>query len=119
MSFVFATPAELAAAAANVASIGSTLSTANSDAAAPTTGALAAAADQVSAAVAEVFSGHAQGYQAIAAQFSNFHDQFVQLLSGSGNAYATAEASNAAQTALSAINAPVRGLLSGPNGQTG
>jgi hypothetical protein len=111
MSFVRAGPEALAAAANNIASIGSTVSTANAAASAPTTGPLAAAADGVSAAVASVLAEHAQGYQALAAQMSNFHDQFVQLLAGSGNSYATAEASNAAQTALNAINAPVQSLF--------
>jgi PE family len=114
MSFVTTAPGALAAAANNIASIGSTLSTANSAAAAETTGVLAAAADEVSAAIAGVFAGHAQGYQAIAAQFSNFHDQFVQLLSGGGNAYATAEANNVAQTAMNAINAPAQSIFDRP-----
>lgn len=52
MSYVLATPEMVAAAANNLAQIGSTLSAANAAALAPTTGVLAAGADEVSAAVA-------------------------------------------------------------------
>lgn len=56
MSYVLATPEMVAAAANNLAQIGSTLSAANAAALAPTTGVLAAGADEVSAAVASLFS---------------------------------------------------------------
>ena len=64
MSFVITVPAALAAAAADVAGIGSSLGEANSAAAAPTTGLLAAAEDEVSAAVTSLFSGYAHEFQA-------------------------------------------------------
>lgn len=54
MSYVLATPEMVAAAANNLAQIGSTLSAANAAALAPTTGVLAAGADEVSAAVASL-----------------------------------------------------------------
>ena len=60
MSFVIATPEFVTAAATDLANIGSTLSAANAAAAAPTTGVLAAAEDEVSAAIAALFSGHGQ-----------------------------------------------------------
>lgn len=47
MSYVLATPEMVAAAANNLAQIGSTLSAANAAALAPTTGVLAAGADEV------------------------------------------------------------------------
>jgi PE family len=56
MSFVIAVPEALAAVANDVANIGSALGTAHAAAAAPTTGVLAAGADEVSAAVAGLFS---------------------------------------------------------------
>jgi hypothetical protein len=52
----------------HVANIGSVLGTANAAAAAPTTEVLAAGADDVSAAVAELLSGHAPFYQTLAAR---------------------------------------------------
>lgn len=68
MSFLFAQPEMLGAAATDLASIGSAISTANAAAAAATTRVLAAGADEVSAAVAALFSGHAQTYQALSTQ---------------------------------------------------
>jgi hypothetical protein len=56
MSFVFTVPEMVTAAASDLASIGSTLNSASSAAAAPTTGLLAAGADEVSAAIASLFS---------------------------------------------------------------
>lgn len=76
MSFVFAAPEALAAAAADMAGIGSTLNAANVVAAVPTTGVLAAAADEVSTQVAALLSAHAQGYQQLSRQMMTaFHDQ--------------------------------------------
>lgn len=72
MSFLFAQPEMLGAAATDLASIGSAISTANAAAAAATTRVLAAGADEVSAAVAALFSGHAQTYQALRTQAARF-----------------------------------------------
>ena len=68
MSFVIAAPETVASAAADVAGIGSSLSAANVAVAAPTTRVLAAAGDEVSAAIASLFSSHGQEYQALSAQ---------------------------------------------------
>jgi hypothetical protein len=122
MSFVIAAPEALAAVANDVASIGSTLGAAHAAAAAPTTGVLAAGADEVSAAIATLFSSHAQAYQGLPAQVSTFHDQFGKLLSGGGASYASAESSNAQQAALNAINAPAESIFDRPligNGANG
>jgi len=80
MSYLIAVPDMLAAAAADVAGIGSSLSAANGAAVAPTTGIVVAAEDEVSVAIANLFSGHARAYQALSAQAAAFHDQFVQAL---------------------------------------
>ena len=74
MSFVMAVPEVLGTAATDLTSLGSTLSAANAAAAAQTTGVLAAAEDEVSAAIAAVFSAHGQGFQALSAQAAAFHD---------------------------------------------
>ncbi len=86
MSFVVTIPEALAAVATDLAGIGSTIGTANAAAAVPTTTVLAAAADEVSAAMAALFSGHAQAYQALSAQAALFHEQFVRALVASGSA---------------------------------
>jgi hypothetical protein len=106
MAYVVAAPQAVAAAATDLANVGSAIDGANSAASAPTIGALAAAADQVSVAVGEFFSGHAESYQEICAQMNAFHTQFVQAVHSAGSAYATAEAANA-----SAIRGGVLDLL--------
>jgi hypothetical protein len=101
----------LAAAAGDVAGIGSSLRVAHGAAAASTTGVLAAAEDEVSAAIAAVFSAHGQGFQALGAQAAVFHDQFVQTLTASAGRYAATEAANAALLQpLNAIVGSVAGV---------
>jgi hypothetical protein len=77
-----------------LATIGSTVNVASAAAAAPTTGIVVAAEDEVSAAIAELFSAHGQGFQALGAQAAAFHNQFVEALNSAGSAYAVTEASN-------------------------
>jgi hypothetical protein len=96
MSYVIAAPEMIASAASDVANIGSTLNAANAAAAAPTTGLVAAAGDEVSAAIASLFSAHAQAYQALGAQWAAFHEEFVQNLTAGAGSYVGAEAANAA-----------------------
>jgi hypothetical protein len=95
MSFVIAAPDYVAAAATDLASIGSSIHSAAAAAAAPTTEVAAAAGDEVSAAIASLFSSHGQGFQALTAQAAAFRDQFVQALNGAAGSYAAAEAANA------------------------
>ena len=96
MSYLVAAPEFLASAAADLSNIGSTLSAAKSAAAAPTTGVLAAAEDEVSAAIAAMFSAHGQGFQALSAQAAAFHDRFVQTLTAGAGSYVGTEAANVA-----------------------
>lgn len=63
-----------------------------------TTGVVAAAADEVSTAVATLFSAHAAEYQALSSMAASFHQQFVQVLSAAGSAYAGEEAAIANAT---------------------
>ncbi|CKL83267.1 PE-PGRS family protein [Mycobacterium tuberculosis] len=65
---MIAAPEAIAAAATDLASIGSTIGAANAAAAANTTAVLAAGADQVSVAIAAAFGAHGQAYQALSAQ---------------------------------------------------
>ena len=121
MSFVIAAPDMVMAAATDLANIGSTISAANAAAAAPTTGVLAAAGDEVSAAIAALFSGHGQAFQALSSQAAAFHGQFVHNMTSGGAAYTGAEAS-AAQSLLDILNAPTEALLGRPlvgNGTNG
>jgi hypothetical protein len=115
MSFLFAAPEALTAAASDLAGIGSTLGTANEAVAAPTTGVLASAADDVSAQVAALLSEHGLGYQQLSAQMAQFHEKFVQTLNAGVSAYTAAEA-NAAQTLTNAVEAPAAALSGNPVG---
>lgn len=96
MSFVTTQPEALSAAARDLQTIGSTVSSESAAAAGPTTGITPAAADEVSALTAAQFAAHAHIYQAISAQAAAIHEQFVATLSTSANSYAATEAANAA-----------------------
>ncbi len=104
MSFVIVAPEMVTAAATDLGSIGSTVSAANAEAAAPTTAVLTAADDEVSAAVAALFSQYGSEFQALSAQLAKFHSQFVQTLDSAAGAYASAEAANVRQGLLTVQN---------------
>lgn len=95
MSYVTAQPEALTTAAASLAGIGSTISAENAAAAAPTTGVVPAAADEVSALTAAQFAAQAQMYQAVSAQAAAIHEMFVTALQTSAGSYAATEAANA------------------------
>lgn len=95
MSFVIALPEMVTSAASDLAGIGSRIAQANA-AAAPDHRVLPAARDEVSAAVASLFSGQAQEFQALSTQAATFHQQFVQRMNGAAAQYADAEAAGVA-----------------------
>jgi len=118
MSFVVAVPEVLGTAATDLASLGSTISSARAAAATQTTGVLAAAEDEVSAAIAAVFSAHGQGFQALSAQATAFHDQFVQALTAGAGSYLSAEAANVAAfmaNPAQTIRQDLLGLIAAPS----
>ncbi|ORB84998.1 PE family protein, partial [Mycobacterium kansasii] len=128
MPNVIAIPDALAWAATDLEHIGAAVRAATATAAAPTTQVLAAGADEVSAAVAALFSSHAQAYQALSHQTAALHDQFVAALNGAAGAYTTAEAANAVPLQnlqpglLGLVNAPTEALTGRPligNGANG
>lgn len=96
MSGVIAAPDLIAAAAADLSSIGSTLGAAQTVAAASTRTVLPAAADEVSANIALLFSAHAEDYQDVAGQAAAFHRHFVDQLTTSAGAYGSTETASAA-----------------------
>jgi len=107
MSLVTVVPEFVDQAAAQLENIGSMLSAANATAAAPTTNVVAAAGDEVSAAIASLFSSQAQAYQALSARAAAFHKQFLRALTAGAEAYAGAEAASASRLGqlLTAVNA--------------
>jgi hypothetical protein len=92
MSLLIAAPDTLAGAAADVASLGSSLRAAHDAAAGSTTSIVTAAEDEVSAAIARLFSAHGQWFHGLGAQAAAFQDQFVQALTASAGSYASTEA---------------------------
>jgi hypothetical protein len=120
MTFVIAAPDWMAAAASDLAGISATLTAAHAVAGGPTIGLLPAASDEVSAAIASLFSGHAKAFHSLSAEAETFHQEFVQALRRGGKSYAAAEAANAWQLqalyrdALGLINAPTQALLGRP-----
>jgi PE family len=96
MSYVTTHPEMLSAAADNLHSIGAALNAGNAAAAAPMTGVLPAAADEVSALTAAQFAAHAQMYQTFSAQAAAIHEQFVATLATSAGSYQATEAANTA-----------------------
>ena len=96
MSYITTQPEMLSAAAVDLQGIGSAVSAGNAAAAAPTTGVIPAAADEVSALTAAQFAAHAQMYQDFSAQAAAIHEQFVTTLATSAGSYLATEAANAA-----------------------
>jgi len=118
MSYVVAAPEFLASAASDLSGIGSSLSAGHAVAAVPTTAVVAAAGDEVSAAVASLFSGHGQAFQALGAQAAAFHDQFVQALKAGAGAYASTEAASAGPLQTLAQGLPVPNMAVSVGGFT-
>jgi hypothetical protein len=96
MSYVIADPQMMTSAASDLATIGSNVSAAHMAAATRTTAVLPAAADEVSAGIAQLFTAHAQEYQALAGRAAAFQEQFVQHLTAGAGSFAHAEAANTA-----------------------
>jgi PE family len=96
MSFVTTHPDMLTCAAGVLHSIGAAVAAENTAAAAPTTGVVPAAADEVSALTAAQFAAHAALYQEVSAQATAIHELFVSTLGTSAGSYAAAEVANAA-----------------------
>lgn len=96
MSVVTVVPDLVSEAARQLRTIGSSLTAAHAAAAAPTTEIVAAAQDEVSGAIASVFSSTAKNFYSLSTQAEAFHAAFTRALAAAGNTYASAESDNAA-----------------------
>lgn len=112
MSRVTAAPDVLASAAGYLERIERTLREARVITQPRITTVLAAADDEVSAAIASLFSRHGLAYQHASARMSALHAQFVETLDHGAIAYASAEAANA--NPLQALERNVLGLMNAP-----
>lgn len=95
MAYLGVHPDLLATAATDLVDIRTTVGSASAAAAARTTSLVAAAGDEVSAAIAALFSSFGLDFQGLAARATALHEAFAQTLAGAGLAYAQAEAGNA------------------------
>lgn len=113
MTGLITVPETLAATAADVQGIGSAINAAGASAAGQTTGMVAAAQDEVSAAIADLFAAYGREYQAVLSQAEAFHAEFTQALAAAAGSYAQAEAANAALVSgvSNEVTAPIRALL--------
>lgn len=96
MSAVIAAPGAVEAAAADLATVGTTLDAAHAAAAAPTLTVEPAAADEVSIGIARLFSSYARDCQMVAAEVATLYERFIKHLTASAVSYAAAEAANVA-----------------------
>ena len=115
MSFVTTQPEALAAAAGKLQGLGSSMSAQNAAAAAPTTGVIPAAADEVSALQATIFAAYGTWYQQVSVRATAIHEMLVNTLGASAGSYGTTEAAN--QTATSSTS--LSGLLGSLTGRSG
>lgn len=114
MSYLLAEPEAMSAAAANVAGIGSSITEASAAAARQTSGLLAAAGDEISAAVANLFGGYGQEFQGVIKQFEALHTEFQQTLAAAGTAYVQAEAAAAETLGVATGVAPAPTATAAP-----
>jgi hypothetical protein len=112
LSFVVTQLEALTAAAGDLQVIGSTITAQNAAAAAPTTGVVPAAADEVSALQATQFGAYGGLYQQVSAQAAAIHETFVNTLGASADSYGATEAANTAAAAGSS-GSGLLGFLTG------
>ncbi|SPM32051.1 PE family protein [Mycobacterium terramassiliense] len=121
MSVMTVVPEFVGQAAGQLENIGSALSAAHAAAAGPTTGVVAAAGDEVSTAIAALFSSHAQQYQALNAQAAAFHAQFTSALNAGAASYLNTEIASAQAAAappgFQAIGTEILSVLQGSSAQ--
>jgi PE family/PPE-SVP subfamily C-terminal region len=111
MSFVTTQPEALAYAAGRLQTLGSAMAAESAAAAAPTTGLVPAAADEVSALQATIFAAYGNLYQSVNAQAAAIHELFVNTLGASAGFYAATESGNSIATA-SPLSQQISGLFS-------
>lgn len=110
MSFVTTQPEALTYAAGKLQTLGSAMSAESAAAAAPTTGLIPAAADEVSALQATIFAAYGSLYQSVNDQATAIHELFVNTLGASAGSYTTTESLNSVATA-SPFSQQVSGLF--------
>lgn len=95
MAYVVVDPEIMTAAASDLATIGSDLGAAHLAAITRTTSVIPAAADEVSAAIANLMSTHGLDFQAVAKSASTFHQQFTHNINAAAASYSSTEIATA------------------------
>lgn len=115
---MYVEPLTVATFTADLQTIGSAIGSASATAAGPTSNLLAAAADEVSAAAAELFGSLGLQYQGVAARLAAVHDEFIRTLAATVSAYTDTETLNAvsASVATSSLTGPTVSLVMGGSG---
>ncbi len=106
MSLLSVVPEAVTTASGDLDELASVVRSANAAAASRTTAIAAPAADEVSTAITAIFGTHAQGFQALGAKASAFHDEFAKLLHGGAAQYLNTEVANAEQSLVNAVSMP-------------
>jgi PE family/PPE-SVP subfamily C-terminal region len=114
MSFVTTRPEELEAAASKLQTIGNAMTAENAAAAAPTTGVVPAAADEVSALQATQFAAYGKLYQSVSAQAAEIHQMLVNTLGTNSGSYGETEAANQTATSSTSLSGLLGSLSGGP-----
>lgn len=114
MSFLTVGPQLVTKAAADVAGIEILLRQASQAAAASTTGVLAPAGDEVSAAIADLFSRYAREYQALSTRAAGFQSELARALSAAAAEYAAADAAAASDLSVQTIEQGVLEIINLP-----
>ncbi|ODR02647.1 PE family protein [Mycobacterium intermedium] len=109
-------PDFVACAVADLANLGEAISAATAAVSRPTSGLLPAAADEISVAIANLFSEQGQAFQALSTQTSTNHVRSTRRLNGGVSQYVGAEAAAASplNSVLAVTNTPTELLLGRP-----
>ncbi|WP_155770277.1 PE family protein, partial [Mycobacterium asiaticum] len=116
MSYLIAAPELISAAASNLAMLEAAIAAASTAVTAPTTAVLAAGGDEVSAAIAALFSTHGRVYQVLSAQAAAFHQQFVRALVAGVDSYIGADAAAARSLPAASLQETLMNLGLGNRG---
>lgn len=99
MSFLTTQPESLTYAAGKLQTLGSAMGAESAAAAAPITGLIPAAADEISALQATIFAAYGSLYQSVNDQAMAIHELFVNTLGASAGSYMSTESLNSVATA--------------------
>ena len=105
MAYLAASPGVIASAASDISRLGIDIKSAYQAAVSPTSAVMPAAGDEVSTAIARLFSTVGSDVQTLGARAMAAHEDFVRHLTAGASVYAAAEHSNGFQLAAAAVAA--------------